>query len=199
MAVMDRHFEHASIVASACSLLRQLAKSDTVKKLFVSMDGFATLEKILDAHKASVNACSQVCVISSHDCTCPAKASTYSLAECLAVQHTLNTSTNNCTVQALGLLATVLLRQPEHCDAANANERLMTQVVDAMLTHRSSPAVMRQACQVVRNLVVRNTHLRQPMLQRGVEPVLRGAKKLTDCGDVALAALRDLGLDDYNA
>lgn len=95
-------------------------------------------------------------------------------------------------------MATLLLRQPEHCDAAFANEALMSQVVDSMLAHRGSPAVMRQACQLVRNLVVRNPNLRKPMLGKGVEPVLRGAKQLRECDDVALAALRDLGLDDYN-
>lgn len=102
-------------------------------------------------------------------------------------------------VQALGLLATVLLRHPEHCEAAAANEALMGEVVDAMLAHRGSASVMRQACQLVRNLVVRNTELRRPVLDRGVEAVLRGAKKLQDCDDVAIAALRDLGVADYNA
>ena len=102
-------------------------------------------------------------------------------------------------VQALGLLATVMLRHPEHCEAAAAHEAAMAEVIDAMLAHRSSAAVMRQACQLVRNLVVRNTELRRPVLDRGVEPLLRGAKKLPDCDDVATAALRDLGLADYNA
>ena len=102
-------------------------------------------------------------------------------------------------MQALGLLATVLLRQPEHCEAAFAHEALMAEVVDAMLAHRGSASVMRQACQLVRNLVVRNTELRRPMLDKGVEAVLRGAKRLNECDDVATAALRDLGLSDYKA
>ena len=102
-------------------------------------------------------------------------------------------------LQALGLLATVLLRQPEHCEAASANEPLMAQVMDTMRSHRTNPGVMRQACQLVRNLVVRNPELRQPMLQRGVEPIVRGAKRLPDCKDVGTAALRDLGVDNYNS
>jgi hypothetical protein len=101
-------------------------------------------------------------------------------------------------LQALGLMATVLLRQPEHCALADANEGLMAQVTDAIFCHRASPPVMRQACQLVRNLVVRNEDLRVPMLKRGVEPVLREARQLPECGDVALAALRDLSLDNYN-
>ena len=111
--------------------------------------------------------------------------------------HSLRPNANLCP-QALGLMATILLRQPEHCEAASADEALMSQVMDAILTHRSSPSVMRQACQLVRNLVVRNPELRPVMLQRGAEPIMRGAKKLPECGDVATAALRDLGLDNYN-
>ena len=101
-------------------------------------------------------------------------------------------------MQALGLLATVMLRQPEHCAEASADDGLMAQITDAVFVHRDNPAVMRQACQLVRNLVVRNPELRQPMIHRGVEPVLREARKLPDCDDVGRAALRDLGCDDYN-
>lgn len=60
LSAMDKHFEHADMVASTCGLLRQLAKSDTVKKLFVSIDGFTTLEKLLEAHRESSNVCTQV-------------------------------------------------------------------------------------------------------------------------------------------
>jgi hypothetical protein len=68
-----------------------------------------------------------------------------------------------------------------------------------MFEHSKSAAVMRQACQLIRNLVVRNPELRQPILGKGMEPLLRGAKALKDCDDVAAAALRDLGLNDYNS
>jgi armadillo repeat-containing protein 6 len=103
------------------------------------------------------------------------------------------------TLQALGLLATVLLRQPEHCEALFGDESLMSEVMDVLLAHRQSPTVMRQACQLIRNLVVRNPELRQPLLRKGLEPLLRSAKSLKDCDDVAAAALRDLGFNDYNA
>lgn len=102
------------------------------------------------------------------------------------------------TVQVLGVLATMMLRQPDHCDALCDDAVLFDHCVDATLAHRKNPGVMRQACQLFRNLVVRNTHLRSTVLAKGVEGVLRDARKLTDCTDVAVAALRDLGLDDYN-
>ena len=101
-------------------------------------------------------------------------------------------------VQVLGVLATMMLRHPDHCDALCADAVLFDHCIDATLAHRKNPGVMRQACQLIRNLVVRNTHLRSEVLGKGVEGALRDARKLTDCTDVAVAALRDLGLDDYN-
>jgi hypothetical protein len=49
--------------------------------------------------------------------------------------------------------------------------------------------------------VVRNPELRPSFLDKGAETLLRGAKKAfpDQCRDVGSAALRDLGLDDYNA
>jgi hypothetical protein len=56
----------------------------------------------------------------------------------------------------------------------------------------------RQACMAVRNMVVRNPELRVPFLEHGAEALLRGAKaQFGACGDVGSAALRDLGLDQY--
>jgi hypothetical protein len=61
-------------------------------------------------------------------------------------------------------------------------------------------AVQRQACMAVRNMVVRNPELRPGFLAAGAEDLLRSVKLLFpgSCKDVASAALRDLGLDNYN-
>eukprot|EP00892_Ulva_mutabilis_P010855 jgi/Ulvmu1/8141/UM040_0037.1 len=155
---VDDHFGDESIVAAACGLLRHLAKSDTVKKLFVGIGGLQHATIVLEAHKQSPRVCTQV----------------------------------------LGLLATVLLRQPEHCDALAGDASLFGHITDAILAQRGSAPVMRQAAQLVRNLIVRNTHLRpQVLAAQGVEPALRAGRRLPDCGDVCCAALRDLGLTDY--
>jgi hypothetical protein len=52
----------------------------------------------------------------------------------------------------------------------------------------------------IRNIVVRNTELRPAVLGKGVEPLLRQAKTRypAACQDVGSAALRDLGLENYN-
>jgi hypothetical protein len=64
----------------------------------------------------------------------------------------------------------------------------------------SAAAVQRQACMAVRNMVVRNPELRPGFLAAGCEGLLRAVKGLHPgaCKDVASAALRDLGLDNYN-
>jgi hypothetical protein len=64
----------------------------------------------------------------------------------------------------------------------------------------SVAAVQRQACMALRNMVVRNPELHPGFLAAGAEELLRSVKLLFpgSCKDVASAALRDLGLDNYN-
>eukprot|EP00878_Enallax_costatus_P033258 GHUV01036665.1.p1 GENE.GHUV01036665.1~~GHUV01036665.1.p1 ORF type:complete len:148 (+),score=72.61 GHUV01036665.1:261-704(+) len=64
----------------------------------------------------------------------------------------------------------------------------------------SAAAVQRQACMAIRNMVVRNPELRPVLLAANAEELLRSVKTLfpSSCKDVASAALRDLGLDNYN-
>lgn len=49
-------------------------------------------------------------------------------------------------------------------------------------------------------MVARNPELRPAYLERGAEALLRAAKAAhpAACKDVGAAALRDLGLDNYN-
>eukprot|EP00775_Hariotina_reticulata_P012080 gene12080-12220_t len=64
----------------------------------------------------------------------------------------------------------------------------------------SAAGVQRQACMAVRNMVVRNPELGPAFLAAGAEELLRSVKVLFpgSCKDVGSAALRDLGLDNYN-
>ncbi|KAI8467114.1 MAG: hypothetical protein J3K34DRAFT_524021 [Monoraphidium minutum] len=128
--------------------------------------------------------------------------------------------------EALGLLGALTLRMPEIAAAAadaGAVEALISVLQDqavgagtnggaangaAKLQQRAggnggggaaAAGVARQACMAVRNMAVRNPELRAPFLERGAEALLRGAKArhAAMCGDVGSAALRDLGLDQY--
>lgn len=127
--------------------------------------------------------------------------------------------------EALGLLAALTLRMPAIATAAadaGAVEAIM-QTLEAQAAAAAAPGaaaaklqqhaaagngngngagaagVARQACMALRNMVVRNPELRAPFLERGAEALVRGAKArhAALCGDVGSAALRDLGLDQY--
>lgn len=73
-------------------------------------------------------------------------------------------------------------------------------VLVAMQRHPGRAPVQRQACLLLRIMVARNTELRPVFLERGAETLLRAAKAThpASCRDVGSAALRDLGLDNYN-
>jgi hypothetical protein len=68
MSALLQNSEDERIGVSACALIRQLAKSDDIKKLFISMDGLDAVERILRLHKQSIKVCSQVGHLNS--CIC---------------------------------------------------------------------------------------------------------------------------------
>lgn len=102
--------------------------------------------------------------------------------------------------QVLGLVVSMTLRQPDICEMA-AEAGWVEGLVGVMSESPESPAVQRQACMAIRNMVVRNPELRPQFVSQGVEALLREAKKRhpAQCQDVGSAALRDLGFDNYNS
>lgn len=82
--------------------------------------------------------------------------------------------------------------------------RCVDAVIDVMGSMPNSTKnaqwVQRQACMSIRNIVARNPELRGLVLEKGAEPLLRTVKASHPqaCMDVGSAALRDLGLNDYN-
>ncbi len=116
----------------------------------------------------------------------------------------LHDSPNLCTyvlpcLTRLRLYGTPPAPLPQICTQA-AEAGVPDMVVEAMQRHPGRAPVQRQACLVVRIMVARNPELRQPYLDKGVEALLRQAKAAhpASCKDVGSAALRDLGLDNYN-
>mmetsp|Transcript_45481 Transcript_45481/g.144664 ORF Transcript_45481/g.144664 Transcript_45481/m.144664 type:complete len:85 (-) Transcript_45481:15-269(-) len=74
--------------------------------------------------------------------------------------------------------------------------------MDVILENPGYQWAWRAWCLMVRNMVSRSPDLRPALLEKGVEATLRAAKvgpARNQCTDVASAALRDLGFDDYNA
>lgn len=101
--------------------------------------------------------------------------------------------------QALGVLAAMTLRQPDICTSA-AEAGLPDLLMEVMGEARGKAGVQRVAAMLVRNMVVRTPELREVFLSKGMEAALREAKAAhpAHCKDVGSAALRDLGLDNYN-
>ncbi|GLC34380.1 hypothetical protein PLESTB_000734900 [Pleodorina starrii] len=147
-------------VCRAClGALRQLAHSDTVKRLLAEAGAVGEAVRCVELHAGS----------------------------------------DDVAEVALGLLGNMMLRQPEICTKA-AESGVPEMVVEAMQRHAPRAPVQRQACLVVRIMVARNPELRPLFLERGAEALLRAAKAAhpASCRDVGSAALRDLGLDNYN-
>ncbi|XP_042495677.1 armadillo repeat-containing protein 6 [Macadamia integrifolia] len=73
-------------------------------------------------------------------------------------------------------------------------------VIQAMEKFPAAHQMQRQACFMIRNLVVRNPENRIILLNNGIERLIRRAKESHEsCKDAATDALRDLGLDNYNS
>ncbi|KAG2492015.1 hypothetical protein HYH03_009744 [Edaphochlamys debaryana] len=147
------------VVRACLGALRQLAHSDTVKKLLAEAGAVPAVVAVVGEHEGAED-----------------------VAEA-----------------GLGLLGNMMLRQPEIA-ALGAEAGVPDLVLEAMQRHAARPAVPRQACLLIRIMVARSPELRPAYLERGAEALLRAAKAAhpNQCKDVGSAALRDLGLDNYN-
>ncbi|CAI5997117.1 unnamed protein product [Closterium sp. NIES-65] len=100
--------------------------------------------------------------------------------------------------ELLACLAAVTLRSPAHAAAA-VGAGVLEVAVEAMEGRGATAGNQWQACQLLRNLAVRNPEHRPIMVEMGLEAVIRNVKsKHKSCHDVCSAALRDMGLDNYN-
>lgn len=101
--------------------------------------------------------------------------------------------------EVMSLVQVLTLRSPEHAARAIA-VGYGTLAIQAMQKFPSSGPTQKQACLMIRNLVVRNPENRTILLKEGVEKLIRKAKAIHgSCKSAATDALRDLGLDNYNA
>ncbi|XP_077224852.1 ARM repeat superfamily protein [Tasmannia lanceolata] len=101
--------------------------------------------------------------------------------------------------EIMSIICTLSLRSPEN--AARAIEAGAGDfAIQAMQQFPAASQMQKQSCLMIRNLVVRNPENRTILLSNGIEKIIRKAKENHgSCKDAATAALRDLGLDDYNS
>ncbi|XP_068693794.1 armadillo repeat-containing protein 6-like isoform X2 [Montipora foliosa] len=95
--------------------------------------------------------------------------------------------------QGCAALGSIALRSPSNCTAIVGTGGVEA-ILKAMQIHADSIGVQKQACLAIRNLVARNPEHCDILLEAGAESLIRDAKdSVTDCDDLAKAALRDLG------
>ncbi|XP_057965199.1 uncharacterized protein LOC131155801 isoform X2 [Malania oleifera] len=100
--------------------------------------------------------------------------------------------------EVMSIICALSLRSPNN--AARAIEAGAGDIViQAMQKFPAAQQMQRNSCLMIRNLVVRNPENRTLLLNIGIEKFVRKAKENHEsCKDAASAALRDLGLNDYN-
>ncbi|KAL4555741.1 hypothetical protein LXL04_038369 [Taraxacum kok-saghyz] len=104
-----------------------------------------------------------------------------------------------CVIQeVMTIICTLCLRSPDH--AAMAMEAGAGDLaVQSMKKFPEASQLQKNSCLMIRNLVARNTEHRSILLSNGIEKLIRNAKENhKSCGDAGTAALRDLGLENYN-
>lgn len=168
---------------AAFGLLRQLAKSDANKasiigedKIMEALDRCLSVQLMSDEGDKN-NGCGEDCGNNKLD-----QKQFASVRE-----------------QAIGMLVSLSLRNPEaatrFCD-----DGIIAATVDSMKYHSNHSGIQRQGCMMIRNCVVRCPELRPTVLSFGTEDVIRKSRTAwpDQCKDVGTAALRDLGIDNYN-
>ena len=162
-------------------LLRQLVSSDSNKVLFVEGGGLKLISSIISSDYEGAQ---------EDDSSSPLL-----LPPPPAVSE-----------QACGVLTNVFLRNPEVASQA-AESGLLTSLLTLLKSLLAAPnalragAATRQVCMALRNAAARSPELRPALLEAGAEELLRTTKQVFGqvCSEAAAAALRDLGVDNYNA
>lgn len=189
--------------ASACAdALRAVSVNDEIcSRVGGEMRGMASLIALLGEPAAQTNAALAKAVAGTLRALCAADDNKSRFSEhggCETIVGIMRAHAAAVAVQevSLGCLAAATLRNPEGAVAA-VEAGGAGAAVDAAEAHPKSSGVSRQLCLFVRNAVCRTPETKAVVLETGVEAKLREAKERwpSKCGDVAHAALRDLGLE----
>nr|XP_043621206.1 armadillo repeat-containing protein 6 [Erigeron canadensis] len=101
--------------------------------------------------------------------------------------------------EVMTIICTLCLRSPGNATLA-MEAGAGDLAIQAMKKFPEAYQLQKNSCLMVRNLVARNAENRSLLLSNGIERIIRNAKENhKSCRDAATAALRDLGLDNYNS
>ncbi|KAG2434650.1 hypothetical protein HXX76_007544 [Chlamydomonas incerta] len=193
---------HPATVVRVLGTVRQVAANEEICREFTDDGGVISCLGVLrdcSANKEVAKACLSALRQLAHSDTVKVLLAEHGAVELAMRVVDQHSGADDVAEVALGLLSNMMLRQPEICTKA-AEAGVPELVVDLMTRWPGRSPVQRQACLVTRIMVARNPELRPAYLERGAEALLRAAKVAhpAACKDVGAAALRDLGLDNYN-
>ncbi|KAG9450832.1 hypothetical protein H6P81_010797 [Aristolochia fimbriata] len=190
-------------MVSASIALKALAVNDEICKSIAEYDGInAILECIDNASKQNNKAAAKACCsVLSKLAGSDANKSTIvqggGLDKLLKLASTFSDDPS-ILQEVMSIVCVLSLRAPDN--AALAMEAGAGDLaIQAMNLFPGASQLQRQACFMIRNLVVRNPENRTIFLNNGIEMIIRKAKEShASCKDAAVDALRDLGVDNYN-
>lgn len=193
-----------SSLPSACAALKSIAVNDEICRSISENGGIDVLLQCIDEAGEQKNK-----VVARSCCSLLSKLAASDANKSIIIQRggfdrflklTSRFSEDPAIIQEVMSMVTVLtLRSPENAARA-MEEGYGTLAIQSMQRFPSSGQTQKQACLMIRNLVARNPENRIVLLNDGAEKLIRKAMALhRSCKDAASSALRDLGLDNYNA
>lgn len=179
-----------------CGTLSRLAVRNEYCKDIVDQGGLTMVLKLLQEHMTNQNIAKQVCTllraIAGNDDVKTSIVDSGGLGLIVAAM-TTHAKQPMVAEQGCAALGSIALRSPSNCTAIVGRGGVEA-ILKAMQIHADSIGVQKQACLAIRNLVARNPEHCDILLEAGAESLIRDAKdSVTDCDDLAKAALRDLG------
>ncbi|XP_006647944.1 armadillo repeat-containing protein 6 isoform X2 [Oryza brachyantha] len=193
-----------SSLPSACAALKAIAVNDEICRSISENGGIDVLLQCIDEASEQKNK-----VIARSCCSLLSKLAGSDANKTTIIERggfdrflklTSRFSEDPPVIQEVMSMVTILaLRSPENAARA-MGAGYGTLAIRAMQKFPSSAQTQKQACLMIRNLVVRNPENRTILLNNGVEKLIRKAKVMhASCKDAATSALRDLGVDNYNS
>ncbi|KAL0966444.1 hypothetical protein UPYG_G00295380 [Umbra pygmaea] len=190
------HPDNSSVLSVLCATLCSLAVRNEFCQDICDLGGLKFMMTLLadsyESHELTRQVLSTLKAIAGND---DVKDAITSAGGVQLIVIAMNRHTGNAQVceQGCAALSVIALRKPNNCQVIMEEGGALVALL-AMKTHPNELNVQKQACMLLRNLVARMPHFTQPILEMGAESLISKALAAhQDCGDLAKAALRDLG------
>ncbi|XP_026877545.2 armadillo repeat-containing protein 6 [Electrophorus electricus] len=190
------HPGNLSVLSELCATLSRLAVRNEFCQDIVDLGGLkfmmTLLADSLDCQDLVKQVLSALRAIAGND---DVKDAIVSAGGTELIVMAINRHMGNAQVceQGCAALCVLALRKPNNCKVIMESGGAMS-ALQAMKAHQAEVSVQKQSCMLLRNLVARTRDFSQPILDMGAEALIGQALAThRDCGDVARAALRDLG------